>query len=42
MLFSLIDSLIGGQRDGQGVVLGDDGGHFLLHCKHVSRKKKYL
>ena len=37
MLFSLIDSLIGGQRDGQGVALGDEGGHFLL----VNVKKKY-
>ena len=30
MIFSLTDSLIGGQKDGQGVALGDDGGHFLL------------
>ena len=26
----LTDSLIGGQRDGKGVVIGGDGGHFLL------------
>ena len=30
MIFSLADSLIGGQREGQGVVLGGDGGPFLL------------
>ena len=29
-IFLLTDSLIGGQRDGQGVVIGGDGGHFLL------------